>query len=85
MESYSVSLQNKVSCVCVCVSVCVCVRARACVCVRARVCVFPLTEENELALNAGITYYVAYFRFITYNLELNSFFFLLEKITLQLL
>lgn len=35
------------------------------------VCVFPLTEENELDLNARITYYVAYIRFIKYNRELN--------------
>ena len=37
------------------------------------VCVFPLTEESELALNAGITYYVAYLRFIKHNIELTAF------------
>jgi hypothetical protein len=45
-----------------------------CVCVCVRACVFPLREEKELALNAGITYYVAYLRFITYNIELNCVF-----------
>ena len=41
-----------------------------CVCVCVCVCVFPLTEGNELALNAAITYYAAYLRFITYTIEL---------------
>jgi len=54
------------------------------VCVCVCVCMFPLTGENELALNAAIAYYIAYLRFITYNIELNCFFFL-ETITLQLL
>ena len=75
-------------CVCgwVCVGACgcvwVCVFVWVCVCVC--VCMFPLTGENELALNAAIAYYIAYLRFITYNIELNCFFFL-ETITLQLL
>jgi len=44
------------------------------VCVCVCVCVFPLTEGNELALNAAITYYAAYLRFITYNIELKCVF-----------
>jgi len=38
-------------CVCVCMWMGVCVGVCVCVCV-----FFPLTEENELALNAAITY-----------------------------